>query len=62
MLKKRLILIGQSDIVGKASCQFDAIQYENETYLIVWHPNYKEFIIFNETKNRISHTDLHQSV
>ncbi len=35
ILEKGAILIGQSNILGKSLWQFDEIQYENETYLII---------------------------
>ncbi|MEC2913297.1 hypothetical protein P9X48_10910 [Bacillus cereus] len=35
ILEKGAIPIGQSDILGKSLRQFDEIQYENETYLII---------------------------
>ena len=36
--------IGQSNTSGKSLQQFDEIQYKNETYLIIWHPIYNEFL------------------
>ena len=62
ILEKGSIPIGQSDILGKSLRQFDEIQYENETYLIIWHPIYNEFVGSHESGNWISHTDLHKAV
>ncbi|PFE08055.1 hypothetical protein [Bacillus cereus] len=62
ILEKGAIPIGQSDQVGNPLRQFDEIQYENETYLIVWHPIYNEFVGSHESRNWISHTDLHKSI
>ncbi|MGR5897557.1 hypothetical protein ACT7C8_01320 [Bacillus cereus] len=62
ILEKGSIPIGQSDIFGKSLRQFDEIQYENETYLIIWHPIYNEFVGSHESGNWISHTDLHKAV
>ncbi|MEB8649979.1 hypothetical protein P4G96_14090 [Bacillus cereus] len=62
VLKKGSIPIGQSDMIEISLHQFDEIQYKNETYLIVWHPTYNEFIGSHETEKWISHTNLHQSV
>ena len=44
ILEKGAIPIGQSDKLGKSLRQFDEIQYENEPYIIVWHPIYNEFV------------------
>ncbi|OOR04915.1 hypothetical protein BW897_31775 [Bacillus cereus] len=60
--EKGVIPIGQSDTFGKSLRQFDEIQYENETYLIIWHPIYNEFVGSHESGNWISHIDLHKSV
>ena len=62
ILEKGAIPIGQSDTLGKSLRQFDEIQYENETYLIVWHPLNNEFVGSHESGNWISHTDLHKSL
>ncbi|TJZ99687.1 hypothetical protein FA950_30120 [Bacillus thuringiensis] len=62
ILDKGAIPIGQSDKLGKSLRQFDEIQYENETYLIVWHPMYNEFVGSHESGDWISHTDFHKSV
>ncbi|OUB80909.1 hypothetical protein [Bacillus wiedmannii] len=62
ILEKGAIPIGQFDKLGKPLRQFDEIQYENETYLIVWHPMYNEFIGSHESKNWISYIDLHKCI
>lgn len=62
ILDKGAIPIGQSDELGKPLRQFDQIQYKNETYLIVWHPIYNEFVGSHESGDWISHTDLHKSI
>lgn len=62
ILEKGAIPIGQSDTLGTSLRQFDEIQYENEIYLIIWHPIYNEFVASHESGNWISHTDLHKSV
>ncbi|MGG5741991.1 hypothetical protein [Bacillus cereus group sp. IBL03679] len=62
ILDKGAIPIGQSDKLGKPLRQFDKIQYENEMYLIIWHPIYNEFVGSHETGNWISYTDLHKSI
>ncbi|MDR4294136.1 hypothetical protein [Bacillus cereus] len=54
--------IGQSDTLGKSLRQFDEIQYDNETYLIIWHRMYNEFVGSHESRNWIPHTDLHKAV
>ncbi|OUA60365.1 hypothetical protein BK785_09375 [Bacillus thuringiensis serovar bolivia] len=35
---------------------------DNNTFLIIWHPIYKEFVGSHESGNWISHTDLHKAV
>ncbi|ARV91357.1 hypothetical protein BK727_07610 [Bacillus thuringiensis serovar roskildiensis] len=62
ILEKGAIPIGQSDKLGKSLRQFDEIQYKDETYLIVWHPMYNEFVGSHESQDWISHTDLHKAV
>ncbi|MDA2638852.1 hypothetical protein PDQ79_30925 [Bacillus cereus] len=62
ILEKGAIPIGQSDILGKSLCQFDEIQYDNETYLIVWHPMYNEFVGSHASGKWISSANLHKSI
>lgn len=62
MLDQGAISIGQTDQFGKPLRQFDEIQYENEVYLVIWHPIYREFIGSHESGDWIPHTDLHQSI
>ncbi|MEC2709735.1 hypothetical protein [Bacillus thuringiensis] len=62
ILEKGAIPIGKCDKLGKSLRQFDEIQYKDETYLIVWHPVYNEFVGSHESRDWISHTDLHKSV
>ncbi|MEB8720116.1 hypothetical protein P4H14_13485 [Bacillus cereus] len=62
MLDQGAIPIGLTDILGKSLRQFDEIQYENETYLIIWHPIYNEFVGSHESGNWIPYTELHQSI
>ncbi|MEB9914834.1 hypothetical protein Q2U85_29125 (plasmid) [Bacillus cereus] len=62
MLDQGAIPIDLTDQFGKPLRQFDKVQYENELYLIIWHPIYKEFVGSHESGDWISYTDLHQSV
>lgn len=62
MLDKGAIPINLADQLGKPLRQFDKVQYENELYLIIWHPIYKEFVGSHESGDWIPYTDLHQSV
>ncbi|PGQ72848.1 hypothetical protein COA26_20145 [Bacillus cereus] len=62
MLDKGEIYIGQSDRFGKPLRQFDEVQYENEVYLVIWHPIYREFVGSHESGDCISNTNLHQSI
>ncbi|MDA2113717.1 hypothetical protein PDQ37_31850 [Bacillus cereus] len=62
MLDQGAIPIDLTDQFGKPLRQFDKVQYENETYLIVWHPTYEEFVGSHESGDWIPYIDLHQSV
>ncbi|EPC8411816.1 hypothetical protein ACR3AM_006303 [Bacillus thuringiensis] len=62
ILEQGAIPIGKYDKLGKSLRQFDEIQYEDETYLIVWHPIYNEFVGSHESRDWIAQTDLHKSV
>ncbi|EEM86142.1 hypothetical protein BK749_21735 [Bacillus thuringiensis serovar vazensis] len=62
ILEKGAIPVGQTDKLGKSLRQFDEIQYENEIYLIVWHPIHNEFVGSHESGDWISHTNLHKSI
>ncbi|MEB8676372.1 hypothetical protein P4H08_24255 [Bacillus cereus] len=62
MLDQGAIPIGLTDQFGKPLRQFDEIQYENEVYLIIWNPIYREFIGSHESGDWIPHNDLPQSI
>ncbi|MBN9901175.1 hypothetical protein [Bacillus thuringiensis] len=62
VLLQGAISIGQFDQKGVQLRQFDLVQYQQETYLVIWHPMHHEFVGSHESGDWISYTELRQSV
>ncbi|MCQ6288979.1 hypothetical protein NPM18_24700 [Bacillus cereus] len=61
VLMQGAIPIGIADQCGIALRQFDEIQYNQHTYLIIWHPMYDEFVGSHESGDWIPYAKLHQT-
>ncbi|WP_412509968.1 hypothetical protein [Bacillus thuringiensis] len=55
------IPIGIVDQFGTSLRQFDEIQYHHQTYLIIWHPIYNEFVGSHESGDWIPYSELHHT-
>ncbi|EOP81043.1 hypothetical protein IGM_05769 [Bacillus cereus HuB4-4] len=60
-LMQGAIPIGIADQFGVTLRQFDEIQYHHQTYLIIWHPIYNEFVGSHESENWISYSELNHA-
>ncbi|AZJ24839.1 hypothetical protein CT694_36090 (plasmid) [Bacillus wiedmannii bv. thuringiensis] len=61
ILMQGAIPIGITDQFGVPLRQFDEIQYQQQVYLIIWHPMYDEFVGSHESGSWIPYSDLHQT-
>ncbi len=62
VLMQGAIPIGIADQCGIALRQFDEIQYNQHTYLIIWHPMYDEFVGSHESGEWIPYSKLHHAI